>query len=290
MLFRSEAILALVAGVTVGGDYGKGDNPALVSALALFSPLDAAEAVRRILTANAARDPAACAELLRNISEAVRTAHGTAATAALRLAAEALVEALPGQPAAAAMGGSRQVRPRPALVVDLLQAIFSLQAGDLGFRLVAHVLAQPAVFPMDEIVVPAALALVAGTEAQRAWPPIRELTAACRNHLGRRIAEPLKAPTDFSRPSQVGCPCPYCIQLSRFLADPQRKHWILKAAEAHRSHVEATIRRDACDVDTETFRHTRPYELRCTKNQASYQRRVEQRKRDLHNHAQLSET
>ena len=62
-----------------------------------------------------------------------------------------------------------------------------------------------------------------------------------------------------------------------------------KAAEAQRSHVEDSIRRDACDVDTETLRHTRPYELRCTKNQASYQRRVEQRERDLQNEAQLLE-
>lgn len=284
-----EAILAFIAGVTVGGDYGQGDNAALVCALTLFPPLDAANAVRRIVTANAVRDPAACAELLRKMSEAVRTAHGTAATDALRMAAEALVEALPGPPAVTATGTSRQVRPMPALVVDLLQTIFSLQAGDLGLRLVTHVLTQPAVFPLDEIVVPAALALVAGTEAQRAWPPIRELMGACRNHLAQRIAEPLQAPTDFSRPSNVTCRCPHCIQLAHFLADAKRKQWVLKAAEAHRSHVEDSIRRDACDVDTETLRHTRPYELRCTKNQASYQRRVEQRKRDLHNHAQLSE-
>lgn len=35
---------------------------------------------------------------------------------------------------------------------------------------------------------------------------------------------------------------------------------------------------------------SRLYELRCTKNQASYQRRVEQRTCDLKNHAPLLET
>ena len=285
-----EAITIFIGAVTIRGDYGHGDNAALVSALALFPPPEAAEAVLRIVSANAARDPAACAELLRRVSEAPRTAHSTGAADALHKAAEALIAALPGQPAAIALGPSRQVRPTPALVVDLLLAIVTLQAGEAGIRLVTHVLAQPALFPMDEIVVPAALTVVVGAAAQRSWPPIRELTGACRNHLARRIAEPLEAPADFSRPSHVTCRCPHCSELARFLADPKRKQWVLKAAEAHRSHVEDSIRRNACDVDTETLRHTRPYELRCTKNQASYQRRVEQRKRDLQNHAQLLET
>lgn len=285
-----EAIMAFIGAVTVGGDYGQGDNAALVSALVLFPPPDAAEAVQRIVSGNAARDPAACAELLRSVSDAIRTAHSAATTDSLHKAAESLIAALPGQPAAIALGTFRQVRPTPALVADLLLALVSLQADEAGIRLVTHVLAQPEVFPMDKIVVPAALTLVSGAAAQRSWPPIRELTGACRHHLAQRIAEPLEAPSDFSRPSHVTCRCPHCIELARFLADPKRKQWVLKAAEAHRSHVEASIGRDACDVDTETLRHTRPYELRCTKSQASYQRRVEQRKRDLQNHAQLLET
>lgn len=282
-----EVLLAFIDKVTVGGDYGQGDNAGLVSALALLPPLEAAETVHHIVTANAARDPAACAELLRMMSEALAAADGAAPTAALEQAAADLIAALPGQPAAVARGASRQVRPTSALVVDLMQASFALQADGVGHRLVADVLAQADHFPVDEILVPAALALLAGTEAQRSWPPIRELRGACRNHLARRIAEPLQPPADFSRPSQVRCRCPNCLQLAHFLADPTRKQWVLKAAEAQRSHVEDSIRRDACDVDTETLRHTRPYELRCTKNQASYQRRVEQRERDLQNEAQL---
>lgn len=284
-----EALLAFIDKVTVGADYQQGDNAGLVSALALLPPLEAAETVHRIITANAARDPAACAELLRRMSEALGAAHGAAPTAALEQAAADLIAALPGQPAAVARGASGQVRPMSALVVDLLQASFALQADGVGHRLVADVLAHPDVFPADEILVPAALALLTGTEAQRSWPPIRALRGACRNHLARRIAEPLQPPPDFSRPSHVRCRCPHCLQLAHFLADPKRKQWVLKAAEAQRSHVEDSIRRDACDVNTETLRHTRPYELRCTKNQASYQRRVEQRERDLQNEAQLLE-
>jgi hypothetical protein len=54
--------------------------------------------------------------------------------------------------------------------------------------------------------------------------------------------------------------------------------------ETRRSHVEATTIREAwCDVDVTTDRRGRPYSLVCTKNQASYERRVKQRKKGLAN-------
>jgi len=41
------------------------------------------------------------------------------------------------------------------------------------------------------------------------------------------------------------------------------------------------------NLDYVTEERGRPYTLRCTKNQASYQRRVEQRRQDLSDLAQL---
>jgi hypothetical protein len=40
-------------------------------------------------------------------------------------------------------------------------------------------------------------------------------------------------------------------------------------------------RQSSCDLDMTRERRGRPYRLLCTKNQASYERRVTQRKRDL---------
>ena len=77
------------------------------------------------------------------------------------------------------------------------------------------------------------------------------------------------------------CQCRHCAELSRFLADPERKAWAFKAAEADRSHAEQTIQRAHCDVDLTTDRRGRPYTLVCTKNQASYDRRAKQRRKDL---------
>ncbi len=61
---------------------------------------------------------------------------------------------------------------------------------------------------------------------------------------------------------------------------PNRR-WVLKANETDRGHVEGTIRNARCDVDTMTERRGRPYSLICTKNQASYERRLIQRRNDL---------
>jgi hypothetical protein len=43
------------------------------------------------------------------------------------------------------------------------------------------------------------------------------------------------------------------------------------------------VRNAGCDLDAATDRRGRPYSLVCTKNQASYDRRVKQRKDDREN-------
>jgi len=75
--------------------------------------------------------------------------------------------------------------------------------------------------------------------------------------------------------------------LKRFLADPTRKLWTFKAAQAQRSHVEASIRHSGCDVDFVTEKRGSPYSLICTKNQATYENRARQRKKDLDDQARL---
>ena len=78
------------------------------------------------------------------------------------------------------------------------------------------------------------------------------------------------------------------LELGRFLADPERQTWFLKAAEAERRHVEDGIHRAGADLDMMTDRRGRPYSLVCTKNQASYERRARQRRQDLKDLALLA--
>ena len=76
-------------------------------------------------------------------------------------------------------------------------------------------------------------------------------------------------------------------ELGHFLADPERRIWTFKAAEAERAHVRGTAMRARCDLDLTIDKRGRPYSLVCTKNQASYDRRANQRKQDLEDLARL---
>ncbi len=169
----------------------------------------------------------------------------------------------------------------PGFIVDLFTALVRIDEALAG-RAADHILAWPKTYDLDTVLVPAVRRLVGSAETKGS-AAVQRLRTACLEHLRARVAEPLEAPRDWSRASKLPCRCPDCSELSRFLADPERKTWVLKAAEPIRGHVEDTIRKARCDLDVMTERRGRPYSLVCTKNQASYERRVKQRKEDLEN-------
>jgi predicted 2-oxoglutarate/Fe(II)-dependent dioxygenase YbiX len=275
---------AFLADLSATGVYGKGDNEALVRAVGLLPSPRAADLIERIIAGNAAADLSACGDLLARSAAAARI---TGRTADLSRAATVLVKALPGDPAQAPKTepGRRPLPVEPGFVVDLLTALGHIDAA-LADRAADYLLAWPKTYGPDAVLVPAVLALT-GQAASRDWGAVQRLRAACLEHLRVRIAEPLEPPRDWVRASNIACRCPHCSELSRFLADPDRKSWTFKAAESGRRHVEDSVRRSGCDLDLATDRRGRPYSLVCTKNQASYLRRAQQRKKDLEELARL---
>lgn len=281
------AIVEFLSQVSARGNYGAGDNAALIEAIRLLPPVQAAELIERIVCHNAGQH-AACAELLYWVAACLAKDAGL-----LHAAAACLVAALPGDPAQAPApspenGWGRNSVITPVLIADLLSALHLIGSTELGQQVLDQVLAWPQAFPLDAPLLPAALILRERLPLAQQWMPIQTLNAVCLHHLAQRIAEPLAAPLDFSRPSRLDCPCKDCQTLATFLSDPQRKEWVFKAAQAKRSHVEDTIRRANCDLDTTTACHSRPYELVCRKNQASFERRVAQRQRDVAAQRQLA--
>ncbi len=89
----------------------------------------------------------------------------------------------------------------------------------------------------------------------------------------------LDPPTYWQRGSALSCACRDCVELARFLSDPGARIWEFKVAVARRSNVEVLIR--TAGSDTSTVHQGSPYRLVCVKNQASYERRVKQRKQDI---------
>jgi hypothetical protein len=89
------------------------------------------------------------------------------------------------------------------------------------------------------------------------------LRAACLAHLEARVAEPLGAPKDWTRASDIRCTCEHCTALGRFLASPATETWTLKAAQQVRGHVEGEVRTARADLDVRTEERGRPYSLIC---------------------------
>jgi predicted 2-oxoglutarate/Fe(II)-dependent dioxygenase YbiX len=285
---RIDSFLANIsaAGTYGGANIGGNENEAMERAAALLPAPRSAVLMEQIVAANAVRQPSACANLLARL--AVATSFASCASLLLP-AATALVETLVGERVDPNPPAYWQLKPSmtPDFIVDLLDALCRIGAIALADRAVDHVLADPDVFGMDAVLVPAALHLPERM-TNPDCVPVRRLRAACLEHLRARIAQPLEPPPDFTRASDIACRCAHCAELSRFLADATCEVWTFKAAESLRQHVERSIRTHDCDLDCTTEKRSRPYTLVCVKNQASYERRTRQRKKDLEDLAQLS--
>lgn len=272
----TERIEAFMDVLIASGRHEKRDNEAVMGALRLFSPDRAAVLLKRVVGGTVAASLDACSGLL-----ALAVAAFPNDVTGLLGAAAALVEALPGDasPAPPRDSWPRSHGVQPGVFADLFGALARVDE-TLAERAVAHALTWPKTYDLDTVLVPALRQLIGSVAANRgtALPRLRQ---ACVQHLSARAAIPLEAPRDWNRAKELACRCPHCGELGRFLADSGRRIWIFKAAEAARSHIEQTLRRARCDLDTVTDRRGRPYSLACTKNQASYDRQVKQRNQDL---------
>jgi hypothetical protein len=274
----TESIDAFLATITTSGTYGKSDNEAILLATRLLRPERTAELLERIIAANAQYRLSACADLLARATAAASTGNDLGD---LRPPASTLLSLLPGDPARVSNPAMLWRTPvvDATIVVDTLTALGGIDGG-LAEAAVDYMLAWPNTYDLDVVLITALLRLYQ-QPATRNLPAVRRLRSVGVEHLRARIAQPLEPPRDWSRASTLTCNCSRCTSLSQFLADPNQKTWTFKAAEADRQHVEGTISASGSDLDVVTERKGRPYTLVATKNQASYDRRVKQRKADL---------
>ena len=161
-------------------------------------------------------------------------------------------------------------------ILSSFSAINSALADDA----LTYFLAWPTVYDVDNVLVAAALLLIQA-ELSCKLPVVTKLQAAVIAHINVRVIMTLEPPTDWRRDNKINCLCSDCTAFKLFLDEPTQAKWQLKAVEARRKHVEQTIQRHQSDVSCSTVRVGSPHTLVCSKTQASYLRRVEQRSRDL---------
>jgi predicted 2-oxoglutarate/Fe(II)-dependent dioxygenase YbiX len=257
-----------------------GDCADIGAALCALPPDRAAELLRDIVAASAVDAVAACGALLAQVAG---SAPGVCLPAAGDLVKRLPRDRMPGDPP---ISWRRGPGVRPGFIVDLLTALVATDPVLAGAA-VDHVLRWPATYDFDTVLVPASSILLVAANTVRDAAAVVRLRSACIEHLDHRIALDLQPPADWRRDDSVGCDCVDCQAMSRFLRDATQKQWIFAAAQPRRSHLEATIRNRRCDVDHLTEKVGSPHRLVCTKNQASYQRRCEQRADDLQARARL---
>ena len=274
-----EHIDAMLAGAIAAGAFAAQDNEALVQALKLLSPARVGTLLFVLVRGNSDLHIAGCADLL------ARAAVVSAWRDQLQPAAKALLDAMPGDPSRpqAQAEAWRRERVDAAVVHDTLCALVHAGHSDLAElanQAVTHWLAWPKTFGLDTVIVPA-LRLLAERPTLMARPACERLRAAALAHLQARVSLDLAPPSDWQRDARMACRCEHCQSLSRFLRSADEEVWRFKARETDRRHVEDSIRQGRHDVDCTTERMGSPHVLVCSKNQASYERRVAQRRKDL---------
>jgi len=274
-----EHIDATLAGVAAGGAYAARDNAAVVQALKLLAGPRVSPLLQAMLQAHADLHIGGCADLLARAS-AVPAFRGE-----LRGAANALLDAMPGDPARASAQAHdwRRERADAAVVHDTLSALVDADRADLADladQAVTHWLAWPTTYGLDTVVVPA-LRRLAELPGVLKRPAGQRLRAAALAHLQARVSLDLAPPADWQRDAPMSCRCEHCQSLSLFLQSSSQAVWHFKARESDRRHVEDGVRQGRHDVDCVTERKGSPHMLVCSKNQASYERRITQRRADL---------
>jgi predicted 2-oxoglutarate/Fe(II)-dependent dioxygenase YbiX len=274
----ADRIDDFLADIAASGLCGTADTTAILAGLALLAPGPTVALIELIIKGTAPTSLGMCGDLLARAGAALPQVDPVA----LRPAATILLDALPGDPARATPYPVWQYGPRLStdFIVDLLVAFGRIDPA-LAMRAADHMLAWPKTYTLDGLLVPAIRKLMGSATMQTL--AARRLRAACLDHLQVRAAETLEAPRDWRRANSLGCQCPHCLLLSQYLAHPAQKEWVLRAAAPQRAHVESTIKAAGCDLDMTTVRRGSPHSLVCTKNQASYERRVKQRTDDLAN-------
>jgi hypothetical protein len=274
-----EHIESMLTKVVAAGAYAAGDNAALMQALKLLPASRVGELLLAVVQGNADLHIGGCADLL------ARAVAVSAWRGQLLGTAQALLDAMPGDPARPQSPADAWRRePADAGVVHAtLRAL--TPAGHAGLsaladQAVTHWLAWPKTFGMDAVIVPA-LRPLAEQPALLNRPAVQRLRSAALDHLRARTSQDLAPPADWRREARLSCRCEHCLALGRFLQSADQEAWRFKAREADRRHVEDSLRQGRCDVDCSTERKGSPHVLVCTKNQASYERRVAQRRADL---------
>ncbi len=161
--------------------------------------------------------------------------------------------------------------------LPLLLMALAANGRDKDLSHVIHFVQQsPDEFSLDDCQVSCLKSLIPWSQKQfgSVHPQLASWLVTVRQQLESAVARQPVRPTDWVRPADVACTCPYCARLKAFLADPANEVGRIPAPEAARQHLIGVIARHQCDVKHAVERKGSPYSLVLTKTSGSFERAV----------------
>ncbi len=130
-------------------------------------------------------------------------------------------------------------------------------------------------------------------EVPEALAELREFSEVCHSeaysslwyisasYLLERSGTPPEPPNDWKIPAAIPCRCSHCIKLRHFCENREQREERFRLRKDLRAHLHQIIDGSQLDLLHETERKGRPYTLVCTKNRATYQRRLKEYAEDV---------
>ncbi len=116
---------------------------------------------------------------------------------------------------------------------------------------------------------------ISGTQAYRL------LWQQSSDFLLQRSSVPPDKPADWIINTEIPSTSDLLVQLQAFCQNPEARVTRFKVRKDLRVHIEQTVQSLRLDIDLVTERQNRPYTLVCTKNRATYKRRLKEYSEDV---------
>ena len=261
--------------------YDGAENDDLPAVVALLAPDAAGDWLVALVETAFARRPDEIAALLLCAGETPELGWGQPLKAGVRAALTALPTVLDAP--SAVEDWYRPQRRKPVEAAGIRDLLIAAWRSGLEWEMetAAAALADRPVPDLTERRVPAVLDALRPEEGLAGSAVYASLWRQAADGLLRRSARPPEPPRDWVTAAPIPCDCELCTDLKAFCRDPAASVARFPLRQDLREHLHRQIDAYRLDMFHETERRGRPYTLVCTKNRASYQRRLDEYAEDV---------
>ncbi|MDE0407643.1 MAG: 2OG-Fe(II) oxygenase, partial [Alphaproteobacteria bacterium] len=258
--------------------YDGAENDDLPAVVSLLSPDAAGEWLVALVETAFARRPDEIAALLLSAGETPGPGWGQPLKVGVRAALAALPRALFASPASPPDEWRRGRRREPIGATGLRDLLIAAWHCGLEREMetAATVLAECPAPDLMERKLPAVLEALRGQDGIADGGAYASLWCQTTDALLDRSARPPQPPRDWTIAAPIPCDCEICTELKAFCRDPVASVLRFPLRKELRRHLHRQIDTYRLDMFHETERCGSPFTLVCTKNRASYDRRLDE--------------